>query len=51
MQESNRIELKRELTDTLEKEVVAFLNYRDGGVIYLGIDDKTQTTFGRHAHF
>ena len=46
MQESNRIELKRELTDSLEKEVVAFLNYRDGGVIYLGIDDKTQTTLG-----
>ena len=35
--ESNRIEYKRELTDTLEKEVVAFLNYHDGGVIYLGI--------------
>lgn len=27
MQESNRIELKRELTDSLEKEVIAFLNY------------------------
>jgi len=35
--ESNRIEYKRQLTDSLEKEVVAFLNYRDGGVIYLGI--------------
>ena len=46
MQESNRVELKRELTDSLEKEVIAFLNYRDGGVIYLGIDDKTQTTIG-----
>ena len=46
MLESNRIELKRELTDSLEKEVVAFLNYRDGGVIYLGIDDKTQATVG-----
>lgn len=46
MQESNRVELKRELTDTLEKEVTAFLNYRDGGVVYIGIDDKTQETIG-----
>ena len=38
MTESNRIEYKRELTESLEKEVVAFLNYHDGGVIYLGID-------------
>ncbi len=39
MSESNRIEYKRELTDSLEREVVAFLNYHDGGIIYLGIDD------------
>jgi predicted HTH transcriptional regulator len=39
MTESNRIEYKRELTDSLEREVVAFLNYRDGGIIYLGVDD------------
>ena len=39
MSESNRIEYKRELTDSLEKEVVAFLNYHDGGIIYLGIND------------
>lgn len=38
MQENNHIEFKRELTDSLEKEVVAFLNYKDGGVIYIGID-------------
>lgn len=38
MTESNRIEYKRQLTDNLEKEVVAFLNYQDGGIIYLGID-------------
>ena len=37
MTESNRIEYKRELSEGLEKEVVAFLNYHDGGVIYLGI--------------
>jgi ATP-dependent DNA helicase RecG len=35
--ESNRIEYKRELTDGFEREAVAFLNYRDGGVLYLGI--------------
>jgi len=28
MTESNRVEYKRELTDGLEKEVVAFLNAR-----------------------
>ena len=44
--ESNRLEYKRELTDTLEKEVVAFLNYHEGGVIYIGIDDKTGETVG-----
>jgi len=31
MTESNRVEYKRELTDGLEKVVVAFLNARDGG--------------------
>jgi ATP-dependent DNA helicase RecG len=40
MTESNRIEYKRELTEGLEKEVVAFLNYHDGGVIYLGIGNN-----------
>ena len=40
-QESNRVEYKRELTESLEKEIVAFLNYRDGGIMYIGIDDKT----------
>jgi predicted HTH transcriptional regulator len=36
--ESNRIEYKRELTDTLEKEVVALLNYHDGSAIHPGQD-------------
>ena len=36
--ESNRVEYKRELTDGFEREAIAFLNYRDGGVIYIGID-------------
>lgn len=42
MTETNRIEFKRELTRELdiEKEVVAFLNYREGGIIYIGIDDE-----------
>ncbi len=39
MQESNRVEYKRTLTDKLEREVVAFLNYKEGGVIYIGVDD------------
>ncbi len=43
--ETNRIEYKRELTDNLdiEKEVVAFLNYKEGGIIYIGIDDDGHT--------
>ena len=41
MIETNRIEFKRQLTRDLdiEKEVVAFLNYREGGIVYVGIDD------------
>ena len=38
--ESNRIELKATLNDKLEKEIVAFLNNREGGILYIGIDDK-----------
>jgi len=45
LKESNRIEYKRELTDNLEREVVAFLNYREGGIIYIGITDSG-TLFG-----
>ena len=45
MTENNRIEYKRELTDGLEKEVIAFLNYHDGGIIYIGID-KHGTVYG-----
>ena len=43
--ETNRIEYKQELTDDLEKEAIAFLNYHEGGVIYIGID-KTGKTVG-----
>lgn len=44
MTESNRIEYKRELSDGLEREIVAFLNYHDGGIVYIGIDKNGQTT-------
>lgn len=40
LQESDRIELKTELNDKLEKEIVAFLNNREGGIVYIGIDDS-----------
>ena len=42
MIETNRIEFKRQLTRDMdiEKEVVAFLNYREGGIVYIGIDDN-----------
>ena len=43
MSETNRIEYKRELSEGLEKEVVAFLNYREGGIIYIGIDKEGKT--------
>ena len=35
MQESNRIEFKAVLNDKLEKEIVAFLNNHEGGVLIL----------------
>ncbi len=40
LQENNRTEFKAELNDKLEKEVVAFLNNREGGVLYIGLDDE-----------
>ena len=45
MPETNRIEYKRELTPELdiEKEIVAFLNYKEGGYIYIGIDKDGST--------
>lgn len=42
IQESSRIELKSTLNDKMEKEVVAFLNNREGGILYIGIDDDGQ---------
>ena len=43
--ETNRIEYKQQLTDDLEREAIAFLNYREGGVIYIGIE-KTGKAVG-----
>lgn len=40
--ENNRIEYKLYLTDDLEKEAVAFLNYQEGGIMYIGVH-KTGT--------
>ncbi len=40
IRESNRVELKSELNDKMEKEIVAFLNNREGGILYIGIDDE-----------
>lgn len=36
--ESERVELKREITDEIKKEIVAFLN-TSGGTIYVGVAD------------
>ncbi len=45
MTETNRIEYKAQLTKDLdlEKEVVAFLNYHEGGLVYIGIDKNGNT--------
>lgn len=39
LHESETVEFKRELTENLEKEVIAFLNSEKGGDIYIGIKD------------
>jgi predicted HTH transcriptional regulator len=40
MQESNRVEFKRELNNRFERAVVSFLNYAGGGEILVGVDNK-----------
>ena len=35
--ETNRIENKEQLNEDFEQEVIAFLNYKEGGIIYIGI--------------
>ena len=38
LSETNRIENKAQLNEDFEQEVIAFLNYKEGGIIYIGID-------------
>ena len=40
MQESNKVEFKLKINDKFEREVVAFLNYHEGGDIYIGMDNN-----------
>lgn len=40
--ETNRIENKERLNDDFEQEVIAFLNYKEGGIIYVGINKNGQ---------
>ena len=42
MPENHRLEYKQQLNESLEKEVVAFLNYLGGGIIYIGLDNNGQ---------
>lgn len=35
--ETNRIENKEQLNEDFEQEVIAFLNYKEGGIIYIGV--------------
>lgn len=42
--ETNRIENKEQLNDDFEQEVIAFLNYREGGNIYIGINKDGKIT-------
>lgn len=38
--ENSRVEFKIKLVDDLEETVIGFLNSKDGGIIYLGVNDK-----------
>lgn len=40
--ETNRIENKEQLNEDFEQEVIAFLNYKDGGIIYVGVKKDGQ---------
>lgn len=49
-EESDRIELKREIVKDLDKEIIAFLN-AEGGTIYIGVeDDGTVTGIDNNLH-
>ena len=45
--ESENLEFKREFTEEIYKEVVAFAN-TDGGTVYVGIDNEVNVLFGLH---
>ena len=40
--ETNRIEYKEQLNEDFEQEVIAFLNYKEGGIIYVGVGKDGQ---------
>ena len=40
--ETNRVENKEQLNEDFEQEVIAFLNYKEGGIIYVGINKNGQ---------
>lgn len=40
--ETNRNENKEQLNEDFEQEVIAFLNYKEGGIIYVGINKNGQ---------
>jgi len=46
LEERNRIEYKSEVPDKFEESVIAFLNYSEGGEIYVGVDDKNKKICG-----
>ena len=38
--ENSRVEFKVKLVDDLEETIIGFLNSKDGGIIYLGVNDN-----------
>lgn len=40
--ETNRFENKEQLNEDFEQEVIAFFNYKEGGIIYVGINKNGQ---------
>lgn len=40
--ETNRIENKEQINEDFEQEVIAFLNYKEGGIIYVGVRKDAQ---------
>lgn len=38
--ENSRVEFKVKLVDDLEETIIGFLNSKDGGIIYLGVNDE-----------